>query len=215
MKHLVELYDKSDDIDRSEGRAAYERYHRMMKKIAKRYGFPFGVTTAAFAAMSPNSDYLGNLRSLISVMEGLRQGKRSEEIKVSTYNHCRDRAIGYIVGRERFLDHAKGLKTRAFYLNILNPEEPFPVTVDGHMFCAWKGEDMPMQAVRMSDRCYGEIADDIRMLARCLGLIPNQLQATLWFARKRIKRIVFDSQLDFWMDPSRTELDLDQIRPYT
>jgi len=217
MIHLRGLYNKADDVDRREGAMAYPRYHDLLARIADHYGMPLDRTVAAFVALSPNSDYFGNLRSLVSVLEGVRAGWSWDEITVSTYKHCRDRALAYLTGQERFLDHAKGPKTRAFYMNILSPENPRPVTVDGHIYCAWVGRDMPMSEARVTDKLYDEIAQAIREIAFSEFLIPNQVQATIWFCRKRLQRIKYFDQLDLFHasdDQWRTLPAIRDIKPY-
>lgn len=218
MKHLVTMYNLADRIDREEGRLAYHRYYQVMFRIACSWGVPMDRVVAAFAALSPNSDYLGNVRSLVSVLDGLKLGVPHDRITVSTYKHCRDRAIAYLEGAEEFLSHAKGRKTRAFYRNIRAPDDPEPVTVDGHIYAIWSNRpNITMKDAKVTPRIYDEIAADIRELALAIGVIPNQLQATLWFTRKRVRNIIYNGQFDLFLDPTdawQTYLAIEDIKPY-
>ena len=61
------------------------------------------------------------------------------------------------------------------------------------------------------------IADDISELASAERMLPNQMQAILWFTRKRVKRVKFDAQLDLLnMDggAQRTMFKVEDIKPY-
>ncbi len=172
--------------------------------FAHHYKTPLSRVTSAFVALSPNSDYIGNLRSLTSVLEGVRAGLSAEEITVSTYKACRNRAVQYLTGEADFLRTVRGPKIRAFRDNILRPKTSRLVTVDGHMVAAFMGNpNMTMKdaAYHLTRRAqYNEIADAITAIADNQGIAPCQAQAVLWHARKRIFNIKFDAQTSL-LDP--------------
>jgi hypothetical protein len=198
-RNLRTLYNKADAIDRLDGCLAYESYHKVIQSFADHYGFPFEATLATFVALSPSNDYFGNLRSLASVLQGVKAGHTAEDITVSTWNHCRNRAVLYAEAKRDFLSTVRGLKIRSFYMNILDPTDPKPVTVDGHISAAWQGrDDLTMKEALVRPTHYEVIAADVRRLAKQEGLLPNQMQAILWLTRKRVLRIKFDAQFDFF-----------------
>jgi len=201
VRNLRKMYKLADADDYREGCLAYERYHIVMQAYADEYNVPLDRTIAAFCALSPNNDYYGNLRSLASVLQGYRDNVPLAHIKVSTYRHCRDRAYSYVTGAVVFLDQSKGPKIRAFYHNLLNPASNRYVTVDGHMVAAWRAEELTMkQAIVRTRKEYTTISDGIKRLARREGLIPNQAQAIMWFARKRTRNIKYDPNVNMFGD---------------
>jgi hypothetical protein len=218
VTNLLALLDKADATDRLEGRLAYVRYREMMGRVAQHYGAPLDRTTAAFVAMSPNNDYLGNLRSLVSVLHWMGQGYCADRIAVSSYGHCKIRAMSYLRGEADFLETAKGKKIRAFYHNIMYPDRTEHVTVDGHMVCAWRAQNLTMkQAIIRNNYEYDSIVHGVRAVADRLGMIPCEVQATIWFVRKRTARVLFDPQLDMFDqadDRWRTLIDLKRVQPY-
>lgn len=197
---LREWYERADETDRRDGAAAYWTYFNVISRFASHYGFRFSHTLAAFVALSPNSDYWGNLRSLAGVLAAARAGDPVETVTVSTYNHCRDRAYSYALGTVDFMSTVKGQKIRSFYQNIFDPQNPQPVTIDGHMYCAWLGVDRPMKEAIVPRNQYEDVAADFRAVAGQCGLLPNQLQAIIWLTRKRINRIMFTAQYDLFRD---------------
>lgn len=211
-KNLWAIWHSADAQDLRDGREAYGIYNKVIREFADHYGVTFERALSAFVALSPNSDYFGNLRSLASVLAGIRDGRECSSVVVSTYNHCRDRAWLYATGQQLFLASAKGPKIRSFFLNIFDPADPIPVTIDGHMVCAWSGIDAPMKDSFVSSTQYRTISVAVRRVAYKVGLVPNQVQATLWMTRKRIKRIKFASQLDFFSHPIMVTPD--EARPY-
>jgi len=199
-ENLQRFIGRADAIDLRDGVNAYRIYHRVIKNFALSYAAKFEPTLAAFCALSPQNDYYGNLRSLASVLHAVQHSLPLEGVTVSTYKHCRDRAYAYLTGKADFLSTVKGLKIRAFYANILDPEDPKPVTIDGHMVCAWRGINVPMQSASVKPAEYDEIAQGVRDLAEEINLLPNQVQAIIWLTRKRLQRIKYDPQLNLFGD---------------
>lgn len=214
LKHLQEAWGQVNDHDLAFGREAYRVYHRAMRRWADHYGLGFVQTVEAFAALSPNNDYKGNLRSLSSVMAAVARGDRIEEgrtaFTISTYRACGLRAFGYLTGAASFLDTVRGRKITSFRHNILYPEESKLVTVDGHMGALWAGKALTMkQAVPVVDAHYGDIELGIQRIARRAGLAPCQAQASLWAYRKRAAGILWDRQPDLFR--GGTMLDYEAI----
>jgi hypothetical protein len=211
--NLRRMFERADAIDYGEGCLAYTRYHLKMKEIARAYDKPLEHVVAAFVALSPQNDYLGNLRSLITLLES----KRPLEATVSTFGHCKQRAVAYLDGSVNFERTVKGPKIRSFYKNILDPLDQAAVTVDGHIKAIWIDRDVGVsEAIVKSKREYEAIASDVRRLAFYYTLIPCQAQAILWFTRKRVHGRLFDPQLDWLFQGNqwRSDYPLKEIKPY-
>ena len=219
IENLARMWAKADRVDIAEGMVAYDRYNIVMRRLAKKYEFPVDIVCAVFVSLSPNSDYVGNLRSTVSVLQGLRSGTPDADIVVSTYGHCKTRALAYARGQSDFLRQTKGLKILNFYHNILSPHSWRYVTIDGHMVAAWRGDDKAtMKEALVKPSEYNVIASGVKQFAFFHFIAPNQMQAILWFVRKRVLNIKYDPQLDLLNnsdDAWRTLRDVDGIRPYT
>lgn len=215
---LAMWYDRADDVDRNEGLLAYARYNLLLRRLSAKYPFPLERVVAAFVSLSPNNDYIGNLRSLVSVMEGAANGVPREQIVISTYNHCRDRAYDYLTGVTHFEQNNTGLKVLNFYHNILTPDDPKWVTIDGHMVAMYRGDDgLKMKGAIPLKSEYREIKATMQRMARRRKLIPCQLQATLWFARKRVLNIKYNPQRSLLHDHNdawRTLWKPEDIKPF-
>ena len=198
---------------------AYERYNIVMRRIAKEYDFPLDVVCAVFCSLSPNSDYFGNLRSTVSVLDGLRNGQADGDIIVSTYGHCKTRALAYARGTSSFVRETKGLKIFNFYHNILAPHSSRWVTIDGHMVAIWRDQpDATMKDSIIHAGEYKTIADAVKSFAFYHFMLPHQMQAILWFVRKRLQNVRYTAQLDMlaeFGDAWRTLRDVREIRPYS
>lgn len=189
----------ADTIDLAEGKTAYVKYNEVMRLLAEKYHYPIDRVVAVFAALSPSNDYMGNLKSTINVLKGLRSGKPIEEIIVTTYRHCLYRAIDYATGRIDFVSTVKGPKIRSFYFNLLDPSDHRYVTVDGHMIAAWRGQQLTMkEAIPKGIKEYRDVEHAVKAMAFNSYLLPNQIQATIWFTRKRLFRIKYNPQLNLF-----------------
>lgn len=206
-KNILDVLDAADAVDINEGRLAYFRYNEVLRNLASYYDVPFPDAVAAFAALSPNNDYLGNLRSTATLLKWFRSVP-VDRIICTTYNGCRNRAATYLTGTS-FLGTVKGKKIRAFYSNILNPLGSAAVTIDGHAVNVWRNHRVNLQKVAAKNFRwkYDVVAAEYVRVAEDVGLLPHQVQAITWFAWKRINKILYpgrqfelyrDASSDFW-----------------
>lgn len=202
-RHLEAAFALADPIDCREALVSYQRYHDLMLMLAEHFDVPLRRVVAAFVALSPNNDYIGNLRSLTTLLHWEEKGQSIETIQCSTYRHCLERAYSYVIGTDDFEKSAKGPKIRNFYFNILDPSSPKYVTIDGHISGIWSSfgkvrQPTMKQAIVKSKSEYNVIAHSMKKLAFKHFLLPNQFQATLWFTRKRLLRIKYNPQYDLF-----------------
>lgn len=216
-KRLQLATDELTDWDITEGKLAYIRYNYVMEAIADKYSIGIVPTVEAFAALSPNNDYKGNLRSLVTLLEYVTTDR--PDWTVSTYRACGERALSYLYGAVSFVDTVKGLKTRAFRNNLLYPMWSKDVTVDGHIAIIAKdlGDKATMKDALLSNSEYRNAEEAIQKI--CMNDprfdLPHQLQAALWLFRKRSLAIKMSTQEDFFRDASETQIAVEDILPFT
>lgn len=215
LANIRKVFEKADAVDLREGKLSYCRYNAMMTRIGEHYGYSMETVAAVFAALSPNNDYIKNLRSTVTLLHGFRQGKPIDQLTVSTYRHCARRAWRILEG-EDFLTFTRGMKTRSFFVNIIDPFDRAHITIDGHMLSVWKGQKMTMKAHASGTFHYATVAGDYIKTAEMVGLIPNQLQSVIWFTWKRINNIIFKPQMSLFRQHDQWRLDLDplDIKPF-
>lgn len=218
VKNILRVLDRASKTDIEEGRVGYFRYRTVCSSIAEYYNTPINRVIAVVAALSPNCSYFSNLRSAVTVINAFNRGYPEHLVKVASYNHCRDRAFSYLRGVD-FLDTVKGKKIRSFYQNILNPLDPFPVTIDGHALNIWRNERRQLKNSLIKPSLYDTIAEDYRETALRVSLLPNQVQCITWFAWKWTNRIIAtDMQLELYQDRSndlwKTIYYPEDLKPY-
>ena len=78
-------------------------------------------------------------------------------------------------------------KTRAFWKLISNPLDSLSVCIDVHAYGVWFGKRITSDSEnlpRIRGRLYNRIAGDYITVARCLGILPHQLQAVTWLQHR-------------------------------
>lgn len=218
-QNLHKYFDLADSVDLDEGMVAYERYHMVMLRLADKYKFTMDQVCAAFCSLSPNNDYWGNLRSTVSVLQGINECRPEDDIVVSTYGHCKSRALAYARGVKSFTAETKGPKILNFYHNILTPRSSRWVTIDGHMVGVLRDHPGTMKELLIRPSEYDQYATLIKEFAFKNYMLPQQMQATLWFVRKRLLNVKFDAaQIDLFgnaNDMWQTARDVDTIKPFS
>ena len=182
-----------------EGKSAYTRYNLIMSRVAAATGCSLRTASAVFSALSPNNDYHGNLRDARTLLQAAQAGRTIDSFAVSTYGQNKRKAWQLAHGAEP-LNLIVADKTRNFFLNITDPADRQPVTIDGHMYNIWASERKPLVGLRTNRAHYACVADGVRILASECGLVPCQLQAVLWLTWRRIHGIKPSKQLTFWDD---------------
>jgi hypothetical protein len=200
MQNLVNVYNFASKEDIKIAEVAWIKMNRLTAQIAEKHGFSPRVGAAVFAALSPNNDFKGNLRDANRLLFSAKLGIEIDDFKVSTYGNNKRKAWRIAHGEDP-LDLILFPKTRSFFLNVHTPDDPYPVTVDGHIYNAWYGKRMSLKgaAMKMNAKIYEEVAQGVRDLGKEKGIIPNIVQGILWYAWKRMHRILYyQEQGEFW-----------------
>ncbi|MEO0797340.1 MAG: hypothetical protein AAFX93_19485 [Verrucomicrobiota bacterium] len=212
---IERVLDQADSVDLQEGLEAYFNYHRTLKLIADEHGIDVRRVCGCFAALSPNSDYFGNLRSTLTLCIGFANGLKSESCTVTTYNVNREKAWRILNG-EHFFSVFRGLKVRNFFLNLSEPDHPEAVTIDGHMMNVVHGSPRTMHQSSVTPSGYVRVAKAFSRVAAKRGMLPSQSQAIAWFTWKRIHNIVYDGQVDMFREGNqwRNFVPIEEIKPF-
>lgn len=214
--NLEKVFAKADDIDFEEGKQAYFNYNRTLNGIARATDLPLDRVAGCFSALSPNNDYMGNLRSCVTLCLGFSHGAKEENCTVTTYNANRAKAWRLLQG-QHFYSVYKGLKVRNFYRNLTEPNHPEAVTIDGHMFNVCRNELTTLWLSGLSKTTYAALAKVFHKVANAHNLLPSQLQAIVWFVWKRIHNIKFNGQLNFFESGNAWQnfVKFENIKPFT
>jgi hypothetical protein len=118
--NILGVYSRADPLDLVEGHAAYEMYHRTMRHFADEYLTSVERVAGIFAALSPMNDYRGNLRSMKTVLDAIRECRPVDDVTVTTTHPNRDKAW-QIANHVEPTTVLRSSKVRSFYDNIAHP----------------------------------------------------------------------------------------------
>ena len=204
MEQFQKVYDQASDKDKEVAIESYYKYRRICAAVARKHGFQARVGAAVFAALSPNNDYWGNLRDTHNLLAAAAAGKKLEDFSVSTYGNNKRKAWAIAHGEDPDV-LIVALKTKNFFHNIDEPDDPNWVTIDGHMYNIFHGVRRPIQSKNNKDRVvkvgvwdYVEIATAVKHFAYDYDLIPCQMQGILWQTWRRIHGIRTPAQQELW-----------------
>lgn len=135
------------------------------------------------AALSPQKSWIENKRLAKAFLSGNESGhtrvnlnKARRILDLSTSN------------KEDVLDILNGEKTKAFFLNMLEPNTVNGVTIDRHAVEIAVGKVLPnhkmtVRQYQFFERCYFIAANKI-------GILPHELQAVTWEYWREYKKTV-------------------------
>lgn len=204
QQNLERIWDAARDDEVTIGRNAFPKYQRITTAIAARHGFSATIGAAVFAALSPNSDYWGNLRDTDRLLSAAAANASLESFSVSTYGNNKRKAWQIAFGADPDV-YIKALKTRNFFHNIQDPTNTEFVTIDGHMCNIFHNERKPLASrdkerrlVKVTPTLYVTIAQAVKDLAEQKGEYPSTVQAILWLTWRRIHNIRHAQQNFLW-----------------
>lgn len=190
-ENLCKLYQQASVMERDIGVAYYQTQQDRLAVVARKFAVDLNVVIGVFCALSPNNSEQCTFRGTIKLLD-----TPDPHTTTSAYPRNNQKALR-IIGGEPALDVLRGRKVRSFFTNHLTPQDCAHVTVDGHMFNAWRGERVRLNStkLRVTDALYDLVEQDVVWLAGRLGVVPCQMQSVLWLVWKRVENVLHRPQL--------------------
>ena len=183
LTRLLNLYRYARVEERDTGAFWYDTAALEVRTLAASYGFSFEVVAGVVAVLSPNCYWDVNLHDAEEVLSTVRFGGVLEEIKTTTYNRNKDKAIAIALGGKVF-PYLNGPKVEAFFHCICGDYSE--VAIDAHAINAWAGERIagsnmpwvPRATMRRGKR-------DYLRAAWLRNMEPARFQAIIWATHRR------------------------------
>lgn len=213
ITNITRVFEQADAFELNAGREYYQKTHDLIYTRAVRFSFAPEVCFGVFAAMSPNNDEAGNYRDMDSLLTVVGRQGQYESFNVSTWGPNKLKAWRIARYGESPLSVLGGAKVRSFYRNMRDPADKRVVTIDGHCYNIWHGKRVPLRRkpgtpAPEEKASYQEVANGFRAVAKQAGVLPCQLQATVWMTWKRIHKILYQAQLPLLGNPYELPLML-------
>lgn len=192
VQNIWSAWLRSTADERLRGRSAYRDYRHLIGDLASIHmeerplsENSLSRAVGVFAALSPGASEADTISGMCNLLRGRQRGDELARIRCRSYPDSKDKAWRILHG-ESPLTILGGPKTSNFYRNILYPDDPVAVTVDAHAYSAWLGKRLKVTEPRITLPLYDQVAADYRVAAAAASILPSQMQATCWFAWRRL-----------------------------
>lgn len=202
VNSILRFFNAANVAEIKEGLNWYAEANSYAKELSSRYGLPLQVVAGIIAAYSPQTGWQENKRYTVGFLINPKARHKSlvQDVKA--------RKIATLTS-ENDIYHALSVndaawKTKAFFLNILNPDIVTSVTIDRHAIAV--SIQHPDKTEALSD-AYGKLTKkqyDFFQLAyvqaaKELDILPQQLQAITWTVYRRLRSLrQYDDSLKQW-----------------
>lgn len=200
VNSIMRFYNLANDLEAQEGLKWYEQANIYSRELSARFGLSLSQIAGIIAAFSPQTKWDQNKRFAVSFL------LTNKNVRIKSWSQTR-KAI-----KIRKLNHEdeiykalsianKAWKTKAFFLNICNPDIVTSVTIDRHAIAACI--QSPDNVVALNDE-YGRLTKaqyNFFQLAFVtaageVGIMPHQLQAIVWIVYRRLRELKQYSEVD-------------------
>lgn len=185
-------YDSATEQQRLAGLRWYDDAHALACQYAAAYRVPLHIVAALISVLSPSVSWERNLLDAKLSLDAWQNGGtikgpttyKSQVVKA-------ERLLADLPETSKVLEYIgtpRALKTRAFYHNILKPDDPEHVTVD-----RWMLRAHGLDGHSVGKRQYVDITKVVKDIALAERLVPCQAQAIVW---QNIRSSVTDNEDD-------------------
>lgn len=184
-----------------EGLSWYTEANQYCKELAQRFQLPLQVVTGIIAAYSPQTGWQENKRYTLSFLINPTGRHKSlvQDIKAR-------KIAGLVCENEIYSAlsvNDAAWKTKAFFLNILNPDVVTSVTIDRHAIAVSiqhpdKTEALSDDYGKLTKKQYEFFERAYVLAANELDILPQQLQAITWTVYRRLRSLRQYDDLKGW-----------------
>jgi hypothetical protein len=192
VNSILRFFDAANADEIKEGLRWYDEANEYSRELAARFNLPLQVVVGIIAAYSPQTGWQENKRYALSFLihPKLRHKSLTQDLKARNISKLTDEREIYAA----LSVNDKAFKTKAFFLNILNPDVVTSVTIDRHAIgvCI----QHPNKTNALSDD-YGKLTKQqyefferafVKASAK-LDILPQQLQAITWLSYRRLRQL--------------------------
>lgn len=197
INSIIRFYEESTLTEWKDGMEWYNTAHNYAKELSGRYNLTVQQIAGLIAVFSPQAGWLENKRYTVSFLINPNKPVRSA-VQCDKAKHILS------LTNESDIYHAlalngKAFKTKAFFLNIQNPDIATAVTIDRHAIAIAIQEPSNVYAL---DSKYGQLTEaQYKFFASCyqkaakkLNILPHQLQAITWVTYRRLRDLKAHSE---------------------
>lgn len=201
INSILRFYELSSIEEIKDGLTWYAEANSYAKELAIRFNISISQSVGIIAAFSPQSGWIENKRYALTFLYTPNLRVRSQ-VQTDKANHILK------LTNETDIYNAlsicdKAFKTKAFFLNIANPDVDGDVTIDRHAIASCIQHPDNVSAL---DGSYGHLTKpQYEFFQRCYikaakqaNILPHQLQAIVWVTYRRIRKLAEHNTKTEW-----------------
>lgn len=186
----------------------YNEAHEYCKELASRFNISLQQAAGIIAVFSPQAGWIENKRYAVSFLINPKNRLRSLVQDIKAKKIIKLKSEDQIYHALTVNDAA--WKTKAFFLNILNPDINTDVTIDRHAIaCCIQSTDnvyaLDKTYAQPTLQQYNFFQSCFIQAAKQLDILPHELQAITWLAYRRIRELPKHEDKNHWQ-PFTTEI---------
>lgn len=201
VNSILRFFNMATANEVKEGLRWYAEANTYCRELAARFNIPVQVVAGIIAAYSPQTGWQENKRYTLSFLLNPKQRQKSlvQDMKAR-------KIAGLICENEIYSAlsvNDAAWKTKAFFLNILNPDVVTSVTIDRHAIAIAiqhpdKTEALSDDYGKLTKKQYEFFERAYVKAALELDMLPQQLQAITWTVYRRLRALRQYDDLKGW-----------------
>lgn len=208
VNNILRFYELATMNEVNEGLDWYNEANKYSKELAARFNMSISQVVGIIAAFSPQTGWQENKRFALTYLINPKNRVKSlaQTIKANKIARLKSESDIY---------HALSVnnaawKTKAFFLNILNPDIATDVTIDRHAIACCIQQTNKVEALndryaQLTKKQYDFFQIAYVEAAKQLDILPHQLQAIVWTVYRRLRSLRQHNDEIAWQ-PFETEI---------
>jgi len=201
INSILRFYTLATIAETNEGVQWYNEANKYCRELATRFNITISQVAGIIAAFSPQCGWQENKRFALSFLINStkvmgNEVRTSKAQKILTLTSEADIYNALSINNEAW-------KTKAFFLNILNPDLITDVTIDRHAIAICIQSTNSTKSLsnnygkltviqyRFFEKCYAKAALQ-------LDILPQQLQAIVWTVYRRLRELRLHNDAKGW-----------------
>lgn len=201
MNSILRFFYLATHNEFKEGINWYKEANEYSRELSSRFNISLPQAVGIISALSPQTSWVDNKRYAVSYLMNrhLRIRSQANTNKVRNIIALKNENAIYMA----LSTQNKAYKTKAFFLNILNPDIVTNVTIDRHAIAACIQTPNEVEAL---DNTYGQLTKQqydffqycYVQTASKLHILPQQLQAIVWTVYRRVRNLKQHTTTTHW-----------------
>lgn len=201
INSILRFYKLASIAELNEGLNWYNEANEYCKGLALRFGITLQQAAGIIAAFSPQTGWAENKRFALSFLYQPNSRVKSLVQTIKAKKILKLLSEGDIFNS--LSTNGKAFKTKAFFVNIVNPDVSTRATIDRHAIaCCIQHPDnvyaLSQNYSQLTAKQYSFFEQCYIKAAKELDILPHQLQAITWTVYRRVRDLKEHSTAKEW-----------------